>query len=126
MGTIQTPKKGMSLIESMVAILILAIVVIGGSSFFVYGRSWISLQGRYRAAIQLAAQKLEQLKADNYYEIEEGETQESVSLGDSSCIRSVQTETKDGGLYKKLQVTVRWNQMGKERNVSLVSYIAPK
>lgn len=116
----------MSLIESMVAILILAIVVIGGSSFFVYGRSWISLQGRYRAAIQLAAQKLEQLKADNYYEIEEGETQESVSLGDSSCIRSVQTETKDGGLYKKLQVTVRWNQMGKERNVSLVSYIAPK
>ncbi len=124
MPNILKSKKGTSLIEVMVAMLILAIVLLGGGFGYVYGRSQIHLRKHYRAAGQLAAQELEELKADNYYDIEAGVTEESLSLEDSSYSRTIHTE--DVGLYKKVTVTVHWQQRGNEHNVSLVTFIAPE
>lgn len=113
-----------TLIEVMVAILIVTIVIAGGSFLFVTGRSQINLQKHYRAATLLAAQKLEVLKADpNYASIVVGEDSNSISLEDLSYTRS--TLTEDFGSYKKVTVTVSWEQAGNERNVSLVTCIAP-
>ena len=119
--------KAFTLIELMLAILILTIVIAGGSFLFVGGRSQINLQKHYRVATQLAAQKLEELKADNtvsYDSIVVGETEQSLSLEDLSYSRS--TRIENVGLYKKARVTVRWGQIGNEHNVSLVTFIAPK
>lgn len=113
-----------TLIEVMVAVLIATIVIIGGSLLFVTGRSQINQQKHHRAAIQLAAQKLEELKADNYDDIVEGDTEESLSLEDLSYSRS--THTEDAGSYKEVTVTVSWGLTGNEHNVSLVTSIAPK
>ena len=124
MTAITKSKKGTSLVEVMVAVLIFTIVIAGGSFLFVTGRSQISLRGHYRVALQLAAQKLEELKADNYDDIEEGETEESFSLEDLSYSRT--TETEDVGLYKKVDVGVDWQQLGKQHSVSLTTFIAPK
>jgi len=118
------PKKGTSLVEVVVAMLILTILIIGGHHHFVYGRGQIALQGHYRVAAQLAAQKLEELKASNYNDIVEGPTEETLSIGDLSCSRS--TDTNDVGLYKQINVTVHWSQLGKDRNVSLDTFMAPK
>jgi len=74
MVTIGKSKKGVALVEVIVAILIFAIVIIGGSFLFASGRNQINLRERYRVAVQLAAGKLEELKAGNYYDIEEGQT----------------------------------------------------
>jgi prepilin-type N-terminal cleavage/methylation domain-containing protein len=124
MPNILKSKKGTSLIEVMVAVLILTIVIAGGSFSYIYGRSRIDLWKDYRAAGQLAAQKLEELKAGNYDDIEAGGTEESLSLEDSPYGRSILTE--DVGLYKKVTVAVHWQQRGEQHYVSLTTFIAPE
>jgi len=123
MHTVRKSKKGMTLIEVMLALSILLIVIIGTSFICAYGRGQISLRENYRSAIQLAAQKLEQLKANDYENIQVGETAENLSVGRFSCALS--TLTEDCGSYKNITAVVRWTQRGKQRDVSLVTFIAP-
>jgi len=124
MTIVQKSKKGTSLIEVMVAVLILTLVILGGSFLFVTGKSQIELREQYRVASRLAAQKLEDVKAGNYDDIEKSAMSESLSLKDTCYSRSI--VTKDLGLYKQADVTVQWGPVGRERNVSLVTFIAPK
>jgi len=111
----------MTLVEVMLAILILTIVILGSALLYVYGLGHISLSKNYRVATELAAQKLEQFQADNHYHIDipDGETSEDVSLGGVSFTRDTMTE--DLGLYKKVNVTVNWTQNQRPREVSLVT-----
>ena len=111
-----------TLTEVMVAVLIIAIVIIGGSLLFVTGRSQIHQQKHHRAAIQLAAQKLEELKAGDYDAVEPNT--ENLTLEDFSYVRD--TNAVDAGSYKEVTVTVSWGPTGNEHNVSLVTAIAPK
>jgi len=124
MSIVQKAKKGTSLVEVMTAALILAIVMLGGSFFYVASTNQINLREQYRAASRLAGQKLEELKADNYDDVTIGELKDSLTLENSTYSRS--TVTEDVGLYKKVVVTVNWGPVGMERNVSLVTLIAPK
>lgn len=118
-------KKGMTLIEVMLSLLILLIVVMGSSFLFAYGRGQISLRENYRLALQLASQKLEQLKADDYSNIEEGELSEKLSVGNlKNCTLS--TLTLDRGSYKNVRTVVCWEQGGTKHNVSLVTLIVPE
>jgi type II secretory pathway pseudopilin PulG len=113
-----------TLIEVMTAILIVTIVIVGGSFLFVTGRSQVNLQKHYRAATQLAAQKLEELKAGNYGSIVVGTTTDSpIALEDLSYNRSV--NTVNAGSYKEVTVTVSWQRGNNTHNVSLVTFIAP-
>jgi len=124
MTIVQKSKKGTSLVEVMVAALILAIVILGGSYFYVGSTNQINLREQYRAASRLAGQKLEELKASDYDAVTIGEVNDSLTLENSTYSRSVVTE--DLGLYKKVVVTVNWGPVGVERNISLVTLIAPK
>ncbi|MCH8118931.1 MAG: hypothetical protein IIC00_04285 [Planctomycetes bacterium] len=121
---VRKSKKGTSLVEVMTAALILTIVVLGGSFFYVASTNQINLREQYRAASRLAGQKLEELKAGSYDDVTIGEVEDSLTLENSTYSRSVVTE--DLGLYKKIVVTVNWGPAGMERNVSLVTLIAPK
>ena len=124
MSIVQKSKKGTSLVEVMVAVLISVIVMLGGSFFYVASTNQINIRKQYRAASRLAGQKLEELKASNYDDVTIGELEDSLTLENSTYSRSVVTE--DLGLYKKIVVTVNWGPVGMERNVSLVTLIAPK
>lgn len=121
---VRKSKKGTSLVEVMTAALILAIVVLGGSFFYVASTNQINLREQYRAASRLAGQKLEELKAGSYDDLTIGELEDSLTLENSTYSRSAVTE--DLGSYKKVVVTVNWGPAGMERNVSLVTLIAPK
>jgi len=121
---VQKSKKGTSLVEVMVAVLISTIVMLGGSFFYVASTNQINIREQYRAASRLAGQKLEELKAGSYSDIATSETKESLFLENSSYSRTIVTE--DLGLYKKVVVTVNWGPAGKEKNVNLVTLIAPK
>jgi prepilin-type N-terminal cleavage/methylation domain-containing protein len=116
-------EKGMSLVEVMVAVLISAIVMLGGSYFFVASTSQINLREQYRAASRLASQKLEELKAEDYDDVTDGEVTDSVKLENSSYSRKV--VTKDLGSYKQVTVNVTWGDKG-NNNVTLETFIAPK
>lgn len=124
MTAITKSKKGTSLVEVMVAVLIFMIVILGASFLFFYGRTQINVQENRRVALQLAAQRLEELEAGNYDDIVEVETVENLTLEDLSYTRT--TETEDVGLYKKVDVGVDWQQLGKQHSVSLTTFIAPK
>jgi Tfp pilus assembly protein PilV len=124
MTIVRKSKKGTSLVEVMTAALILAIVILGGSYFYVGSTNQINLREQYRAASRLAGQKLEELKASDYDAVTIGEVNDSLTLENSTYSRSVVTE--DLGLYKKVVVTVNWGPVGVERNISLVTLIAPK
>ncbi len=124
MTIVPKSKKGTSLVEVMVAVLISTIVILGSSFFFVASSNQINLREQYRAASRLASQKLEELKAGSYDAIATSVTNESLSLEKSSYSRSIDTE--DLGLYKKVTVTVNWGAGAKQRNVSLATIIVPK
>ncbi|MBN2312669.1 MAG: prepilin-type N-terminal cleavage/methylation domain-containing protein [Sedimentisphaerales bacterium] len=119
-------QKGMSLIEVMLAISILAIVVLGTASFSFYTSGQLGLGKQYQTALQSAGQKLERLKADNEIglDIEDGETSEELSSGDFAYTRT--TMIADDGGCREVTVTVSWNRMGKNHNVSLVSLLVEK
>ena len=121
---VRKSKKGISLVEVTVAVLISAIVITGSSFFYVASNNQINLREQYRAASRLASQKLEELKAGSYDDIATSETKESLSLEKTSYSRSIDTE--DLGLYKKVTVTVNWGAGVKQRNVSVATLIAPK
>ena len=124
MPFVRKSKKGVSLIEVMIAVLISTIVMLGGSFFFVSSTNQINLRRQYRVASQLASQKLEELKAVDYDTIEIGEAKDSVTLKNSTFSRSV--VTKDIGSYKQVNVSVNWGPEDQQRNINLVTYIAPK
>jgi len=126
MPTVLKEKKGLSIVEVMVAVLVLLIMLIGSSFLFVYGKSKIKQQGDYRIAAQIAAQRIEQLKAGDYSAIPKDQTQESLSSGDLSCSRITEVTAQDGGSYKEVKVTVLWGPEHDRHNVSLISCIAPK
>jgi len=62
-------KSGTTLIELVVALLIIALVILGGGMFFVYGRVTIIREAHRRAALLVASQRLEALKAADYADI---------------------------------------------------------
>jgi Tfp pilus assembly protein PilV len=116
--------RGVGLIEVVIAIMILVIVMIGGSLSFFHARNQIHLQKQSRAAVQLTSQKLEELKAANYDDIAVGDANENLALDDLSCRRKIEAELV--GAYKKVKVTTTWTRKDREHNVSLVTFIAPK
>lgn len=88
------------------------------------GEARLTSRSAYRVATHLAAQKLEELKADSYNNIQAGETTETLSLESSSYSRTL--TAADVGLYKAVEVTVNWQQLGRQHSVSLDTFIAPK
>jgi len=108
----------------MAAILVFVIGTLGSSILFVYGRSQIAQQKHYRVALEMVSQGMEELKAANYADITEGDTDESLCLEDLSYSR--RTHTVNLGTCKQIEVTVSWQQTDKVHNISAATLIGPK
>jgi type II secretory pathway pseudopilin PulG len=125
-------KTGSTLIEVMLAIAILIIALVGTSSTYVSGRGQISNQKHYQAAAYLASQKLEEIKAFNYLDINEGEEDETLSLYGISYQRHTEivlTAAPTPALpkpCKKITVTIQWTgKATDEHTAKLVTYVGP-
>jgi len=123
---------GSSLIEVMLAIAILIIAIFGTSSSFVTGRKFIVSQEHYRAAAHLASQKIEQIRALDYPDVNEIEEEEELEM--YGCTYNRQTEielttepTADVPKpCKKVTVTIGWTgSKGDAHEAKLVTYIGP-
>lgn len=119
-------RKGISLIEALVAMLVLAVGITGGSYLFVFGRGQIRLRNEYRVAVRLASESLEKLKATAYTDIAVGTDVNDIMVDSRTYTRKV-TTTNDLGGYKQAGVTVSWQILpsSKQFDVSLVTLIAP-
>ena len=123
MNNILKSRKAMTLVEIMLAILILAIVVLGSSFMFVYGTGMIAQSKNYRVATELASQKLEYFRSENAYNIDINDVQEdeSIALSEMTFTRhtEVEAQPEEDPVYKKVAVTVQWVNKGKTREVKL-------
>jgi len=145
-------KTGATLIELVVALLIIALVILGGGMFFFYGRVNIIREAHRRAALLVASQRVEALKAaewddialnppsyDLYYitysggwSINTSETKDTGvqvdNLSDGEMLTEAQWEDDDGALdsydYLEITVTVEWSD-STINTVNLTTLIAP-
>ncbi len=116
---IMKTKKGMTILETSIAMLVLGITILGILSG-IYMASQMSRSTRNRiVAIQIAQTKMEEIKDEEYAEIEdEGLSREdSLPYGTSS----VHIDAKDEG--KEITVRVGWIEENMERNIELVTFI---
>ena len=111
---------------------LLAVIALGTTQLFVFGRSQINYQGHKRAALELAQQRLEELFASNYDSVV-AKTENNLQLDNLLCTRSTTVEAVDDsadGLdgnedYRIVTATVSWNERGKTNTVALQTLIAP-
>ena len=148
-------RSGTTLVEVMIALIIIAIVIMGGGMFFFYGRVNIIREAHRRAAVLVASQRLEALKAANYSEISSSEDEyyikwsgtdwdPSVTSADDApepvdvdnllkgsgptMITEAEYVADDGGSshdYLEITVTVNWHD-STDNSVSLTTLIAPR
>jgi type II secretory pathway pseudopilin PulG len=146
---------GATLVELVVALLIIALVILGGGMFFFYGRVNIIREAHRRAALLVASQRLEALKAaewddialdppsyDLYYitnsggwSINTSETKDTGvavdNLSDGEMLTEAQWEDDDPGDgddtydYLQVTVTVEWSD-NTTNTVNLTTLIAPQ
>ena len=123
-------QKGFTLIEVMLSILILAIVMIGGAAFFTYGSSQLRLSKHSRLALELAGEKIEKLRAVGFSGLA-NETENGLPLGNFSAARRITVvgidEDRDAIVdYKKVTVTVAWQEGSTPESVTLVTLITSR
>ncbi len=145
--------RGTTLIEVMIALLIIALVILGGGMFFFYGRLNIVRESHRRAALLVASQRLEALKAADWdkiahnplsyqpyyithssdWDLKSSETKETVTvdnLSDAQMLTEAQWEddnlddSNDTYDYLKITVVVEWSDPASNR-VSLTSLVGP-
>jgi len=148
---IRGAEKGTTLIEVMLALLIIALVILGGGMFFFYGRLNIIREAHRRAALLVASQRLEALKAADYsnialeppsdqpyyithssdWNLNLSETKETVTVGNPSSgemlteAQYMDDDDVDGSYdYLKITVVVEWSDPASNR-VSLTSLVGP-
>ena len=119
-------KKGVILVEVMVAIIIFTIVMLGGLVFFFYGRSHISLSNHQRMALELTKERIELWKADDYDNITT-QIHPAIYLGGIQF--NPETELMNNGTYesdgyKEVKITTSWQEGANPYSVQLVTIIA--
>jgi len=139
--------SGATLVELLVALLIIALIILGGGMFFFYGRVNIVREAHRRAALLVASQRQEALKAATWDDIaldppsdqpyyithssswvknlsEAKDTVTVDNLSDGQMVTEAQWEPGGGSYdYLKITVTVEWSD-STTNTVSLTTLIA--
>jgi prepilin-type N-terminal cleavage/methylation domain-containing protein len=63
-------KCGFTLVEVMIAIVILMVMALGSAAFLYHSQVGISTQGNKRVALEAASSRLEEIRASDYNDIE--------------------------------------------------------
>lgn len=116
-------KAGFTLVEVIVATIVLVISIIGGTAFFFLNRNNLSYANRQRLATWAAVYKIEQLKSMNYSDLPTADETENPTISEYSFTRTT-TITDISGHYKQADVSVSWVQGNLPS--SLTTYIAEK
>ncbi len=124
-----TGAAGMTLVEVLVAVLILTIVVWGAVAFMVSGRTRVELSNQERVAAQIGMEQIERARAAGYGAVGSYDTgTESVnSLVYTWTLTAVPTladPADANSVYKEVEVNVSWST-GTLQSVTLHTGISP-
>jgi len=105
-------ESGVSLVEVMVSVVVLAVVVIGAVAFFAAGRRTVEFAARQRTATQIGQERLERARALGYAGVADDNgsvTVEDVRYTWTLTATPVLADPADSGsVYKTLEVSVDW------------------
>ena len=123
-----TGTRALSLVEVLVAALILTIVVAGGVAFATSGRKRVLLSGQERTAAKIAIERIERARAQDYDSVD---YDYGVITLDGTpyewSLYAFQTTADPGdsdSVYKEIEVHVTWPGSGNDA-VVLHSAISP-
>ncbi len=115
--------KGSTLIETLVAVALLSIISVSMFSLFSTGWAAAKLAGGVEGATLLAQQRLEQIKASASTDAPLTQGREPIDpLNFPGYSWDVIAEEQAPGLHQ-VTVSVYWNLLGRERRVSLGTYV---
>jgi Tfp pilus assembly protein PilV len=123
-----TPSAAASLVEVMVASIVLLVGVLGAFTYFVYSRSSLNVEAHRRIAAEIAHSRLEELRAVSFGSLPScGEQNQAVPIealpGYRDTLVEDVDENSDGTVdYRKVTVKVRWVEGSRSREVSLVTF----
>lgn len=119
-------KKGLTIIECLVSMIILATMLTAGMAFYFNAQASMRGSIHKRIAVEMAGAEMESLKNSGYASITLGVwPQSNISIGNLTGQRDVDVTDMSG--YKKVRVVVSWDDPRKNsrQSVSLDTYIAP-
>ncbi len=119
-------QRGMSLIEVLVTIFILAIILITLISVFVYGFNLLSRTKQVTFATQIAQEAVELIRNKSFDDMQAITSFPSeITIPDylDNAQGSLSIEAGPGDDIKKLTVTITWDYRGKQLKKSVVTYI---
>jgi len=122
---------GFSLIEAMIAIILLTLILVGGMAYFFYANDSLKVANYRRIAAEIAQSSMEQIKSANYTTLQSS-FDSNVTIGTLTGNRTIsvsnQIQDADGSVYKQVTVNLTWDQPNKSvpGQVVLDTYIAPK
>lgn len=119
-------KAGFSLLEVMVAIVIMSFGILAILQLFPLGLKAGRISQDVTIATFLAQQRMEELKNTRYIDIEDKSGVFAAPYVEFNWNQIVSEETVNGetDMLKKVTVRVSWNRYGKTRNVTLVTFLA--
>jgi len=121
----ENPQKGFSLIEVLIAIVILGIVSVTLISVFIYGFNIVFKTRQVSLATQIAQEEVELVRNMNYDDILLlGSTYNHDSLSDLvNGAGALSIENGPGGDIKKLTVSVTWDYHGANMRKDIVTFV---
>ena len=123
-------KKGLTLIEVIISILLFSVVLLGAMAFYFYSDSSFRFAEHKKMALELADARMEQLKAQEYDDLTIGAwDREPIIIGQLPCESpdGLYIDVSDVGGYKLVRVQVVWTDPSRAgtQNITLDTYIAP-
>ncbi len=115
-------KRGFTLVEVLIATIILAIGLIGSSAFYYANRRNLYTARLERYAMWSAVERMEYIKGCSYSSLSEGETEEEVTIGNltGERITTIADMDEDGVAFKSVNVRVELDEGGE---ISLTTYL---
>ncbi len=123
-------RRGFSLIEMLIGMVLLAIGLGAMAALSISVSNLMSRNQNYSAACNLAEQKLEELRNDDYGAIADGDDGGQIDSaggdeGDAIYTRTwVVEEDEPAANMKTVTVTVTWSQWGETRTYELRGVVA--
>ncbi len=136
-------RKGFTIIECLISILLLAIIMAGGMAFYSLSHQYLRASMHKRTATEIANTKMEEIKNIDYALLPDyanwgtWTAQSATNIDIDNKLKGVGQQTvyardidEDGDSvidYKEIAVEINWQEPGKPtpQSVRLDTYIAP-
>ena len=114
----------MTLVEVLIAMVLLGIAMVGTAGFFVHSIELIDAAKGRRIALEMVSSRMDQLLASDFDDVVDAtETGVQVGQWDATMTTAVTTCTEGSAQYKEVAVTAAWTRGAQAQSVAFTSIV---